>query len=76
MLRELLREYAAGTLATVVVVGGLFLSMDYALSLPTVVESYETNVCVEVQNFPGMLFNQETYSCENMPSKFYHVWAE
>ena len=72
----LLREYAAGALATLVIVGGTFLSMDYALSLPTVVESYDTQVCVEVQNYPGILFNQETYSCENMPSKFYHVWAE
>jgi hypothetical protein len=72
----LLREYSAGALATLVIVGGLFLSMDYALSLPTVVESYETGVCVEVENYPGILFNQESYSCENMPSKFYHVWAE
>ena len=72
----LLREYAAGALATLVIVGGTFLSMDYALSLPTVVESYDTQVCVEVQNYPGILFNQETYSCENMPSKFYHVWAD
>ena len=72
----LLREYAAGALATLIIVGGLFLSMDYALSLPTVVESYDERVCVEVQNYPGILFNQESYSCENMPSKFYHVWAE
>ena len=72
----MLREYAAGALATLVIVGGLFLSMDYALSLPTVVESYNSGHCEEVFNYPGILFNQETYSCENMPSKFYHVWAE
>lgn len=72
----LLREYAAGATATLVIVVGLFLSMDYALSLPTVVKSYETRFCVEVQNYPGILFNQESYSCENMPSKFYHVWAD
>jgi len=72
----MLREYIAGALAMVVIIAGLGLALDYGTSLPTVVESYDTGHCVEVLNYPGVLFNQETYSCENMPEKFYHVWAE
>jgi hypothetical protein len=50
--------------------------IDYAFSIPNVLESYSTRECVEVENFPGIIFNQETYSCENMPSKFYHVYVK
>lgn len=69
-------EYIAGALATLVFVVGLALVLDYALSLPTVNESYKDRVCVSVENYPGIVFNQEVYSCENMPEKFYHNWVE
>jgi len=72
----MLREYSAGLAATIVLFALITALLDYGLSIPTVVESYNSGVCVEVLNYPGVWFNQEVYSCENMPSKFYHVWAE
>lgn len=39
-----------------------------ALMLPTVYESYSTGYCVRVDDPRGV------YSCENMPTKFHHVW--
>ena len=65
--------YISGVLVVFV---AAFLMMDYAFSLPNVVESYSTGHCVEVENYPGIMFNQEIYSCENMPSKFYHVYVK
>ena len=57
--------------ATVIATAGFLYAADYALSLPDVVVSYETNQCVEVINYADT-----NWSCENMPSKFNHVWAE
>ena len=65
--------YISGIVVVFVVA---FLMMDYAFSIPNVLESYSTRECVEVENFPGIIFNQEIYSCENMPSKFYHVYVK
>ena len=49
---------------------------DYALSLPDVHVSYASGECVGVENFQGAFFNTETYSCENLPSKYNHVWVK
>jgi hypothetical protein len=65
--------YTVGSILFIVVA---FLMMDYAFSIPNVVESYSTGECVTVENYPGIVFNQEMYSCENMPSKFYHVYVK
>ena len=46
-------------------------ALDSALSLPDVVFSWSTQQCVEVINYTDTI-----YSCENLPSKFNHVWAE
>jgi hypothetical protein len=43
-----------------------------ALSLPDVWFSYSTDECVRVINY----VEGENYSCENMPSKFNHVWVK
>lgn len=51
---------------------GLFAFADYALSIPDVHVSYETNQCVRVLNYA----EGDTYSCENMPTKFNHVWVQ
>ena len=51
---------------------GLFVFADYALSIPDVYVSYETNQCVQVLNYA----EGDTYSCENMPTKFNHVWVQ
>lgn len=61
---------------TAVAAGALFfVAADYALSIPNVYVSFETRECVSVENFPGFWFGKTEYSCENMPSKFNHVWA-
>ena len=55
---------------------GLFAFADYAMSIPTVKMSYTTDSCVEVENHPSTLFGTTEYSCENMPTKFNHVWVQ
>ena len=65
--------YTVGSILFFVVVLGM---MDYAFSIPDVLVSYSTKECVGVENYPGIMFNTETYSCENMPSKFYHVYVK
>ena len=55
---------------------GLFVFADYAMSIPSVKISYESSTCVEVENYPSALFGTTNYSCENMPTKFNHVWVQ
>tara|TARA_B110000967_G_C18759702_1_gene497142 strand:- start:423 stop:638 length:216 start_codon:yes stop_codon:yes gene_type:complete len=43
-----------------------------ALSIPDVMFSHSTDECVEVFNY----VEGENYSCENLPSKFNHVWVK
>jgi hypothetical protein len=50
---------------------GLVYSMNSALSLPDVHVSHSTNECVKVVNYTDTV-----YSCENLPTKFYHVWTK
>ena len=58
-------------------VGSLaFVGFDYAMSIPTVKMSYSTNACVEVENYPSVLFETSKFNCENLPSKFNHVWVQ
>ena len=55
---------------------GIFTMLDYALSIPSVKMSYASNNCVEVLNYPSAMFGTTNYSCENMPTKFNHVWVQ
>jgi hypothetical protein len=55
---------------------GVFALLDYATSIPSVKMSYATNTCVEVENYPSAMFGTTNYSCENMPTKFNHVWVK
>lgn len=57
----MIAAFAAAVLGTVV----------YAMSIPDVVVSYSTGNCVEVINYADT-----NYSCENMPTKYNHVWSE
>ena len=43
-----------------------------SMSMPDVWFSYSTDECVKVINY----VEGENYSCENMPSKFNHVWVK
>jgi hypothetical protein len=55
---------------------GIFALTDYAFSIPDVMVSYETNMCKQVQNYDSVLFGTTEYSCENMPTKFNHIWVQ
>ena len=55
---------------------GIFAMVDYAMSIPDVLVSYETNMCQQVQNYDSVMFGTTAYSCENMPEKFNHVWVK
>ena len=63
----------AGAIA---VVGTSFMILDAAMMIPDVVVSYSTNECVEVVNYGSVVFGETNYSCENMPSRYNHVWAK
>ena len=54
----------------------LFVVADYAMSIPDVHMSYSTDLCITVENYPSVLFGTSNYSCENMPTKFNHVWVK
>lgn len=43
-----------------------------SMTLPDVWKSYSTGECVKVINY----VDDDNYSCENMPSKFNHVWVK
>lgn len=61
------------TVAMVIgLVTGLLVAIDKAAALPDVHFSYSTNECVKVVNYD----DDDNYSCENLPKKFYHVWEE
>jgi hypothetical protein len=59
-----------------VIGAGIFAMVDYAFSIPDVLVSYESNMCQQVQNYDSVLFGTTAYSCENMPTKFNHVWVK
>ena len=50
---------------------GLVYAMNSALRAPDVHVSYATNECVKVVNY-----TDEIFSCDNLPSKFNHVWVQ
>jgi hypothetical protein len=65
-----------GLIIGLVISFGFLIFLDYALSIPSVHESYSTRECVKVENYPGVLFGKTEYSCENKPSKYNHVWVQ
>lgn len=64
------------TLYIIIAIGLAFITLDYMLSIPNVLMSHSTGFCVDVENFPGLLFGHEVYNCENMPTKYNHVWVK
>jgi hypothetical protein len=64
---QTIKPLAVGAL----VAAGVFLLIDSALSIPDVHFSYSTDACVTVLNYA----EGDNYSCENLPSKFNHVWV-
>lgn len=49
-----------------------FYAMTNAVSLPDVYFSHATGDCVEVVNYK----EGHNYTCENLPTRFYHKWVE
>lgn len=49
-----------------------FFMLDKMFSIPDVHFSYSTDECVKVLNYA----DGDNYSCENLPSKFNHVWVQ
>jgi len=48
------------------------LTLNYIGDIPEVQTSYSTGDCVKVVNYK----KGGTYSCENMPTKYNHVWVQ
>ena len=65
---QTIKPLAVGAL----VAAGVFLLIDSALSIPDVHFSYSTDACVTDLNYA----EGDNYSCENLPSKFNHVWIK
>lgn len=53
------------------VAAGVLVVLDQTLSMPDVHFSYATDECVRVINYADSQF-----SCENLPTKFNHVWVQ
>jgi hypothetical protein len=64
-------RYAGYALATTLLLGSFFYSLNSALSMPDVHFSYSTGECVEVINY-----TDEVFACDNYPKKYNHVWVE
>ena len=63
-----LKGLAAGTAAGIV----FGLAINYAFNTPEVQISHSTGQCVKVINFR----EKDTYTCDNLPSKYNHVWVK
>lgn len=50
----------------------LMFSLNSALMLPDVYTSYSTNECVKVVNYDI----SNSFSCDNLPTKYHHVWVK
>lgn len=67
-MKQFLGYLAGGAIALFV----LFYVLEASLSIPDVHFSYSTDTCVKVINYT----DEDNYSCENLPSKFNHVWVQ
>lgn len=55
-----------------ILAGGIVYLWLEALSMPDVWFSYSTDECVKVINYD----KDDKYSCENLPTKFHHIWVK
>ena len=72
----MIKQIFKATLAGAVFFSGSLVAMDYAFSMPEVYKSYSSRECVKVETYPGLLFGQEQFSCENLPSRYDLVWVK
>lgn len=67
-----MKKFAMKFVGALAIVGAIIHLADYAVTLPDVHVSYSTDECVKVINYA----DGDNYSCENMPTKFNHVWVQ
>ena len=63
------------TVGSIVIITSIFALGIYSLpilSIPDVHVSHSTKECVTVINYT----DEDTYSCENMPTKYNKVWVK
>ena len=64
-------QATAGYAMGVITLVAAFFVLTTSLDLPDVLISHSTNECVTVINY----IDEDTYSCENMPTKYNKVWV-
>lgn len=67
-----MKNIIAYTLFWTLLVGSAVYAFNYAIQLPDVYVSYSTDQCVQVVNYNL----EDKYSCENLPTKFNHIWVK
>lgn len=67
-----MKNILVNSIAFLAIGAGVAYAFNFALTLPDVKFSYSTNTCVEVINYT----DADKYSCENLPTKFNHVWVK
>lgn len=67
-----MKNILVNSIAFLAISAGVAYAFNYALSIPDVKFSYSSDNCVEVINYS----DSDKYSCENLPTKFNHIWVE
>jgi len=65
-------DYTVSVVIVASLIGGFAFALNTSLGIPDVNFSHSTGDCVEVINYE----EGDNYSCENLPSKFNHVWVK
>ena len=65
-------QATAGYVMGVITLVAVFFVLTTFLDIPDVLISHSTNECVTVINYT----DEDTYSCENMPTKYNKVWVK
>ena len=65
-------DYTVSVAIVASLIGGFAFALNTSLGIPDVNFSHSTGDCVEVINYE----EGDNYSCENLPSKFNHVWVK
>lgn len=71
-MKQLIKTAAVASAVTF----GLFVGLDFAMTTPDVLVSYSSNACTQVITYDGIFFSGGDYSCENLPSKYNHVYVK
>ena len=67
-----MKNIFVNSIAFLAIGAGVAYAFNYSMSIPDVKFSYSTDECVEVINYT----EADKYSCENLPSKFNHIWVK